>query len=548
MRLLASALVLVWILSACGGGHSSQDNPWIASGPAKEAAAAEAPMRAAPRMAILQMRAAVPRRLPTATEFFDWAERTYPHYFPSHRTNEVLSPYIYRYYPETRNYLGLDGETIAVLGPISGGQVLIVGRLPDFACQVLPAECNTAPVAAAGQAQNVVVGTLVRLDGGASFDLDGDLLNFAWTLTSAPSGSAALLSGAGTTRPTFVPDRAGAYVATLVVRDAFVASTPATVTITVATVNAAPVANAGSAQAVNVGGIVTLDGSRSTDADGDAITFEWTLPIRPTGSNASLTSPNGVRPTFVADRPGVYVAALVVRDASHASLPATATITAQVPNVAPVANAGVPQTVSVGSIVTLNGSGSSDANGDLLAFQWALLSKPAGSVASLVGSSSIAPSFLPDIVGTYVVSLVVSDGRLVSSVASVTITVVPAATVHLLLFGGPSERTYLGCLTCNKFDLESVCNQFGNYGSPFNNSSIWNEFGTYGSQFNSYSPWNQFSFGGPAIYGTDLLFYGYFTVNRFRVDRTAVSFAVLTLDFYSSTGSLSRTRAFLCGN
>jgi hypothetical protein len=77
---------------------------------------------------------------------------------------------------------------------------------------------NRAPAANAGTAQSVVAGTPVALDGSASTDPDGDPLSFAWTLV-APAGSTATLSAGTTARPTFTPDLAGAYTATLTVSD-----------------------------------------------------------------------------------------------------------------------------------------------------------------------------------------------------------------------------------------------------------------------------------------------------------------------------------------
>ena len=78
--------------------------------------------------------------------------------------------------------------------------------------------------------------------------------------------------------------------------------------------NAAPIANAGSAQNVVAGTLVTLDGSASTDADGDALTYAWTLTAKPAGSMAALSSTALAKPTFTADLAGTYVATLVVND------------------------------------------------------------------------------------------------------------------------------------------------------------------------------------------------------------------------------------------
>src|SRR5262249_21763250 len=74
-----------------------------------------------------------------------------------------------------------------------------------------------------------------------------------------------------------------------------------------------------------------LDGSQSHDVDGDPLTFHWALTVLPGGSAATLSDPAVVQPTFVADRPGAYVAQLIVNDSPGDSGPATTTITAAVP-------------------------------------------------------------------------------------------------------------------------------------------------------------------------------------------------------------------------
>ena len=92
-------------------------------------------------------------------------------------------------------------------------------------------QANRAPVALAGPAQVVAVGTSVKLNGSAT-DADQDLVGYTWTL-SKPAGSAAALLNYHVASPTFNPDLPGVYVATLIVNDGLLDSLPSTVMITV---------------------------------------------------------------------------------------------------------------------------------------------------------------------------------------------------------------------------------------------------------------------------------------------------------------------------
>jgi len=302
---------------------------------------------------------------------------------------------------------------------------------------------NVAPVARAGVDQNVMVGAVVTLDASASSDANRDPLTYRWTLISKPAGSAASLSAAGDVRPTFTADVAGTYVWSLQVSDGLLSSDFSAVSVVASSINAAPVANAGTDQSVMVGTAVTLDGSTSSDANRDPLTYQWSVVTRPTGSAAALSSAVAVRPVVTPDLPGTYVFSLVVSDGVSSSLPDLVVVQAASVNAAPVAHAGTDQTVVVGRVVQLDGSASSDANRDALTYQWQMVARPAGSTATVSSATVVKPTFTADVVGTYVLSLAVSDGQLTSAVDLVVVSVV-AANVPPVAVAGPDRSVALG--------------------------------------------------------------------------------------------------------
>jgi hypothetical protein len=275
-------------------------------------------------------------------------------------------------------------------------------------------------IAVAGADQNVLTGTLVTLDGSGSIALWD--VEYSWSFVSLPLGSSATLSNATAAKPTFTPDIAGVYVVQLRVKSNSDTDYD-TVTITATTLNSAPMANAGPDQNVVTGSLVTLNGSASSDANSDPLSYKWSLVSRPAGSAAALSDTTVVGPTFTADVDGLYVISLVVNDGTASSTSDSVTITAATVNSAPVANAGPDQSVKTLSTVTLNGSASSDADGDTLTYSWALIALPPGSSTILLNDRTASPTFTPDMSGEYVIRLVVDDGTISSAVDNVVVTV-----------------------------------------------------------------------------------------------------------------------------
>lgn len=83
-----------------------------------------------------------------------------------------------------------------------------------------------------------------------------------------------------------------------------------------------------------------------------------------------------------------------------------------------------------------------------------------------------------------------------------------------------ADGTFLGKLTPNRFDTESIFNSFGAYGNKFSQVTIFNKFSNYGSQFSQLSPYNKFSQTPPKLFVKGK-FVAYLTVNPYikpRVD------------------------------
>ena len=225
--------------------------------------------------------------------------------------------------------------------------------------------------------------------------------------------------------------------AQLIVSDGLLSSAADTVVVT--TANTAPVANAGPDQVVAAGGLVLLDGSGSSDADGDSLHFSWALTVRPAGSDTTLTGESTAGPSFVADLPGTYVVQLMVDDGNASSAPDTVAITTA--NAIPVANAGADQFgVVLGTEVALFGGASTDADGHVLTYSWSLLSRPSGSTAMLIDEDAATAFFTPDIAGEYVAQLIVNDGFVSSAPDTVLIrtNVAPSANA------GPDQTVETG--------------------------------------------------------------------------------------------------------
>lgn len=84
-------------------------------------------------------------------------------------------------------------------------------------------------------------------------------------------------------------------------------------------------------------------------------------------------------------------------------------------NTAPTANAGVDKSIVSGNPVKLDASDSHDPDNDELTYSWEVISLPTNSIIQLSSLSTAISSFTPDVPGTYVFSVTISDGNFSTS-------------------------------------------------------------------------------------------------------------------------------------
>ena len=166
---------------------------------------------------------------------------------------------------------------------------------------------NTAPVATPQSvALNEDTTKAITL---AGTDADGNALTYA--VTSAPSHGT-FASGVYTPTANYTGSDNFSFTA----NDGTADSAPATVSITVNPVSDTPIANAGNDLSAKDNDNVSLDGSASSDIDGDTLSFSWVIVSTPLNSNATLKDANTSTAVLSTDKTGEYRIELTVSDGS----------------------------------------------------------------------------------------------------------------------------------------------------------------------------------------------------------------------------------------
>ena len=165
---------------------------------------------------------------------------------------------------------------------------------------------------------------------------------------------------------------------------------------------------------VVVGGLVSFDGSGSSAAAGSIVEYRWDF-----GDGTGAT---GARVSHAYLAAGILVAGLTVTDDRGATGTATVTITVEPASVpAPVAVVTAdPTSAVVGGLVSFDGSASSAAAGSIVEYLWDF-GDGTGATGARVSHAYLAA-------GTFVAGLTVTDDRGATGTATVTITVLDAAS------------------------------------------------------------------------------------------------------------------------
>ncbi|WP_239113360.1 PKD domain-containing protein [Shimia biformata] len=246
---------------------------------------------------------------------------------------------------------------------------------------------NALPIADAGPSLTVTPGQSFTLDGSASVDSDGSVAAWEWVL---PDGT--VLDGERVSHAIAAP---GIYRIRLTVFDDFPDRGGRDEAETFITVNAPPVAVAGPDLSVAPGQTVLFSAAGSNDPDGSISGYRWEFD----DLGAEL---QGREVERAYDVPGVFNARLVVTDDSGVTNGVASDEVVVRVNHAPIAEAG-EDIITDQLLVTLDASGSGDADGDKLTYTWDF-----GDGSGTLDGVRVTHAFPR--AGKYPVTLRVSDG------------------------------------------------------------------------------------------------------------------------------------------
>lgn len=230
-------------------------------------------------------------------------------------------------------------------------------------------QSNLSPTANAGPDRNASVNQTLTFDGSASTDSDGQIVEHWWNF-----GDGNFTGWQNAAPVSHAYASPGSYSARLWVRDncgQMSASDLAVITVSPGSggcsSNVSPGALINGPTSGSPNQLLSFSGSGSSDADGQIVAYHWSFGdgVQQSGSNV----------THAYTQSGSYIVSLTVTDNCGATATATHTVSVQATgnctnNTPPVANAGPDRTAIRNAPITLDGSASTDTNGQVVQFWW----------------------------------------------------------------------------------------------------------------------------------------------------------------------------------
>ncbi|ULQ54445.1 PKD domain-containing protein [Flavihumibacter fluvii] len=290
---------------------------------------------------------------------------------------------------------------------------------------------NLAPVANAGRNQTITLPTNSVTVTGSGSDNDGTISAFRWTQTAGPN--TATIANNSTASTSISGMAKGIYTFMLTVTDNQGATGTDEISITVNDIvvaNQVPVANAGGNKSINLPtSSVSINGS-GTDVDGTIASYKWTEVSGP--NSATISGSNQASVNFSGLALGTYTFRLTVTDNDGATDVDDVTVSVNaeiVPNLAPVANAGANQTITLpDNSITITGSGT-DSDGTIGSYSWTQVTGPNTAV---IGSTNQASTVFSGLVeGTYTFRITVIDNEGASDADDVNVVVNPGQAPNI---------------------------------------------------------------------------------------------------------------------
>ena len=277
---------------------------------------------------------------------------------------------------------------------------------------------GSLPVAIAGDDLSITEGDTVSLDGTESYDPLGNDLTYRWYLVAVPGTSTlteADINNGDQASASVVPDAPGTFLIGLQVNNGTLDSVPDFMSVEVSSTNECPTAQAEALYDLHSCTDVTVNADDSTDPDNDVLDYSWRHLLPPFGSELTeldFDDPGAEETTFFADLPGTYTLQVSVNDGECESDPFQFDIEITVrPYNSPPEPYGEPSdggwisgtapcsesggnwwcTGCEAVEVSIDGSGSTDPDGDPLFFYWENLYDP-----SVPGWENYLPADIDD--------------------------------------------------------------------------------------------------------------------------------------------------------